>query len=1020
MERSITEGGRKNTLDYVHITRTRTKGGARRRRRECSIVRSECIVRYRHYIHTIPRHLYFRKTNCRFYLPLFQCLLKISKKMYTQLNGKKSAFARTNSICPTPEESLLKAVLKNDRRTVSRLVEDNPDLLNHIYGSEYNKPILLIACSEENVEADTVKTLVDLGADLYYSSDLDEEWQAIHFAAFSTRSAVLKVILDNLKNPGDINALAKGNNALHVLIRYGKSDSEEFPECVKLLLEEGIDVNQGDGDNISPILWAAKKGYKEIVKLILENSAVPVDIDSHQSRRETARDVILKKKLYDGALPEKTDNNNETDVNTLFKYLYSKNENAFLNFKSGEIYDLVDSSNNSATLLQVSCEKRLKRAVEHLLNKGADPNLTTSKNKKTPIEITADNGSYQIFQLLVDHPKIQAPKAVLVTLLKNLDNEPLPGISHERCYDILIEKAQVNKNLIDINQTDDSNNSPLHYAVRYSEAEEIEKLLELGASLGSKNKYGAMPIQDIEPELLEKHLDNCIQFDSKGKKFEKQDFSVTFNYQTLIPPAKKIEYNVAFENSDPETNLNHFITQELVAETEVIYYMSKAPEFRHLLKHPVIVCFLFMKWHRIRWLFYSNLAFYIAFFLSLVVYIFMSYANFTNEANSSLESFIIRLSYVIFLITYMVLVFRELFQITVSPSKYFKNFENYVEIILIIFTGCILFTPNPTDDTRKILSSISILLAAFELVLMVGQHPKLSTNVVMLETVSLNFFKFLIWYSLLIIAFALSFYILFSETETNNKNSTTETEDAGEEDFFTDPGKSMFKTIIMLTGEFDAGSLKFQHFPIVSKVMFALFIFMIAIILLNLLNGLAVSDTQQIKNNAELVGHIARAQHIHYVESMLLGNVLPRTLFKKINDTCCCFPDSGNCNFTVFKPLAERACLFPHYLDYKLMVYPNKGGEIYLEEKGKTAFKRNCIGSCTRMYLDKDTIRRTNRIIQEKREAKKIKSEDNQLRKIENVVKALVENASKDKKEISLLNKKLDDIVRYISVENDQ
>lgn len=932
--------------------------------------------------------------------------------MYRQLNGKREGFERTNSICPTPEEILLKSVLKNDIRNIIRIVESNSNLLSHIYGLEYNKPILLIACSEENVKADTVKTLLDLGADLYYSSDLDEEWQVLHFAAYSTKSDTLREIVKNLRNPGDINTLAKGSNALHILIRYGKNDStDQFIECAKILVQEGIDVNQGDSDDISPILWAAKKGFKEIIKVILEHSDIPVDIDSHQSRKETARDIILRKKLYDGELPEKVDSRNESDANVLFKYLHSKNENGFLNFKNGDIYDLVNVDNTSSTLLQISCEKRLTRAAEHLINKGAYPNLTTSKNRKTPIEICAENGCYKIFEILLDHPKIHVPNTVLIALSKNLDNDELPGISHKKCYDALLEKHH----LIDINETDESGNSPLHYAVRYSEPEETEKLLQLGASLGSKNKYGVMPIQDIEPELLEKHLDNCIQFDLKGKKFEKEDFSITFNYHTLIPPAKRIEYNVAFENSDPETNLNHVITKELVAETEVISYMSKAAEFKHLLKHPLIVSFLFMKWHRIRWLFYTNLAFYIAFFLSLVVYIFVWYANFTNVENSSFQTFITNLSFGIFLITYIILIFRELFQITVSPKKYFQNFENYVEIILIFFTGSILFINSPTDDTRRILSSISILLAAFELVLMVGQHPKLSTNVVMLETVSLNFFKFLMWYSLLIIAFAFSFYILFSESEIDAKNNT----ESDDEDFFTDPGKSVFKTIVMLTGEFDAGSLNFHHFPVTSKLMFALFVFMIAIILLNLLNGLAVSDTQQIKNNAELVGHIVRAQHIRYVESMLLGNILPSNILKKINNICCCFPEASNCTFRMSKPLARRACLFPHYLDYKLTVYPNKYGQIYLEKK-ESLFGKNCIDSCAYIYLDKETVKRTNKIIQERREALKIKNEDNQLREIKDIVKTLAENANGYRKEIFELNKKLDNVVRYISVENNQ
>ncbi|KAJ8934909.1 hypothetical protein NQ318_012458 [Aromia moschata] len=773
--------------------------------------------------------------------------------MYEPLTGRKEGLMRTNSICPSPESVLLELVKKNERENIVRFIEANPKLLDYVYSPEYNKPILLIACSEDDVEPATVKTLIDLGADLHYSSEIDEEWQALHFAACHTRSAILRVIIENLRNPGDINATAKGSNALHVLIKHGRTDlTDEFGECAKILVQQGINVNLGDSNGVSPILWAAKRGYKDIIKTILENSVVPVDLDSHQSRRKTARDIITSENLYDGPLPEKCDNNNETDENILFRYLQCENESAFINYKNGDISGSVNADNSHSTLLQTSCYKHLRRAVDHLMKSGANPNLTTKNNRQLPIELAAECGCYEIFETLLSHRDIRVPKSVLVTLLKYTDNEQFfnVGISHAECYKILLKHLERNENLLDINEVDDSQNSPLHYAVRYADSEKVEELLQLGASLGCKNKFGVMPVQDIGAELLEKHLNSCVEFDRNTKKYDKEDFQVTFNYRTLIPPLKKPHYNVAYDNSDPETSINHIVTRELVAETEVISYMSRTPEFKYLLQHPVIVSFLFMKWHRIR-----------------------------------------------------------------------------------------------------------------------------------------------------------CFYILFTDGEPVSRN---ETEGGEDEDFFTDPGRSVFKTIVMLTGEFDAGSLNFQHFPVTSKLIFSLFVFMIAIILLNLLNGLAVSDTQMIKNNAELVGHISRAQHIQYVESMALGNILPSTIIKAINGLCCCFPQYADHKFSMYKPLAKRVCLFPHYLDYKLTFYPNKYGEICLPVKGKKRglFARNCY-DCSHIYLDKETVKRTTAIVQQRREEEaKVKQEDNHVQKIDDIIQRLKENAASDRMEIFILNKK--------------
>ncbi|CAH1953908.1 unnamed protein product [Acanthoscelides obtectus] len=276
------------------------------------------------------------------------------RPLSSELNDR-TPFQRTNSICPSPESQLLEAVLQNNIVHVKRLLRNNPDLLNYVYTPEYNKPILLIACSDENVTAGTVQALVDAGANISTISELDQGWSALHFGAAKTDSTTLQVILKALNHPGDINVLAKGNNALHVLIKHGDSTkSGEFKRCVQLLVEEGINVNQTDNNGFSSILLAAKKGFRDVVEVILEKSPFQVDLDSHQLRnKKTARDLILSEKLYDGPLPgEVTNNNVQTDeIQVLFECLKRGNENGFLNYRNGDI-ERVDADDGANTLLQ--------------------------------------------------------------------------------------------------------------------------------------------------------------------------------------------------------------------------------------------------------------------------------------------------------------------------------------------------------------------------------------------------------------------------------------------------------------------------------------------------------------------------------------------------------------------------------------------------------------------------------------------------------------------------------------------
>ncbi|XP_066254102.1 transient receptor potential cation channel protein painless [Euwallacea similis] len=858
-----------------------------------------------------------------------------NRKMYQSSNGNGSKLSRTNSqICPSPEEELLEAVLANNSDKIVQVISKHEYLVTHTY-LECDKRILIIACSDPRVTANTVKQLLTFGANP--RDKTTDGWEALHWAALKTDEETLKVLLN--MNPGDVNVVDKyGNNALQILIRHGAINSPMFGNCARLLIERGVNVNHTDNKNKTALDWAEKKKVNNEIQAILKDT------------KESRKPVLT--------------NNNLNDGEQLLSYLKQQDEAAFVYYQGGAIEQWVEYEEGS-TLLQICCDKGLNKAAKHLLSKGADFDRTGMKDDNKPVIKVAQRGNSELFKLLLDkyEPISKIPKGILAILCKYSDSHMLGEQECYKAYIDRIKKGTPDEKSFKVNEIDINGNSPLHYMIRYGSSESIEELLNLGASLGAKNNFNFMPIQDIKPELLEKHLDNCVCFNMTSAKTEKEDFEVKFNYRSLIPPYVK--------NCKPDKDLEAAkiiseFEKELVAETEVISFMSNSTEFKHLLKHPVIVSFLLIKWLQIQWLFWTNLSFYITFILSLVVYIFSDYAYFNTEEKSLFQASLSNISYVCLLVTLLILIIREFFQICVALPDYFKNFENYIEIVLIgITTFMIVFNKSSDIDTRKQLSSISILLAAFELVLMLGQHPYYSTNVVMLKTVSFNFFKFLIWYSLLIIAFALSFFLLFKTNATKDtrvevKNATVD-ESNNQDKSFDDPGKSVFKTIIMLTGEFDASNINFGTFPVTSKIIFALFIFMIAIILLNLLNGLAVSDTQMIKNDAELVGHVVRAQHIRYVESMLMENILPNNIIKKISDMCCCLPISRNCSLKIADALSGDVCLFPKYLNYELALYPNKNGPVVFP-KDQKGLRRGCV-PCNVIRLDTDTTKRINQIV---------------------------------------------------------
>lgn len=894
---------------------------------------------------------------------------------------------RTDSLCPSPEELLLDYVRKNDPARIENLIRDHPHLLSHIYGYPHNKTILQICCCKEDVQLPIIELLVRLGANLFFAQEVDFMRNALHIAAQYGTPEVLRVVVKCMQQQagkGSINeADANGNTALLIVMKEREQDGAAL-QCARVLIENGIDVNRADGKQHTAILWAAKEGFKEMVRLLLQQGNV--DVDGGKLRGKTARQWIEEKRLVDedALIDYPTTNNNQNAKDILFGYLKENRESDFVNYS--KISDYVDGDDGVNTLLQLACKNGLKNAVRHLLNHKADPNHVTFKNPKTPLEIISELGYYEIFKLLLQNDRIKITSNVICNVFKYMDRTNMGNSNYEICYQLLRERIT---DAI-VNTADSDKNTPLHYAVFYSKPECVLDLLDLGASLANKNQFNISPIQNIHADLLEQHLDRCVTAENVKEGDVDENCVVTFNYRTLVPQTPPtdvvVEKSIDVEEQNPLREM-----QELVAETEVVSYISQSSELRHLLKHPVLASFLFMKWHRIRWFFYTNLTFYLTFCLSLILYILL---NCTNEDNNSNNSVFSNVILVLLSVTYVILILRELFQMFVSPKTYFCSFENWVEICLIAVTLCIFLDEND----NKQFSAIAVLLATFELTMLVGQHPKICTNVVMLRTVSCNFFKILLWFSVLILAFAFSFYVLFHQTanEKTAQNATDETVD-----FFGDPGLSVLKTIVMLTGEFDASSMNFTTFPLASRLIFLMFVFMIAIILFNLLNGLAVSDTQMIKNDAELIGLVARAQHIRYIESMILGNILPTSILKFVKNVCCCLPITHKSYLAIPRILAERVCLFPRFLpNFLLKFYPVKCGEVIIECPQGTD---KCFACCNKLYLDGKTVRRTLGMLHQRKATKTTSNVDGIIKEMQERIEQLQQQQADVLKKVDLI-----------------
>ena len=109
---------------------------------------------------------------------------------------------------------------------------------------------------------------------------------------------------------------------------------------------------------------------------------------------------------------------------------------------------------------------------------------------------------------------------------------------------------------------------------------------------------------------------------------------------------------------------------------------------------------------------------------------------------------------------------------------------------------------------------------------------------------------------------------------------------------FNHPIEAAIKTMAMYVGELDLSEMplgvskgmKHGNVTVTLIHVFILaFIFFIVMVLGNLLNGLAVSDTSEILRKAETLHQISLINNLTYGESVIMGNLRD---FKKIAETC--------------------------------------------------------------------------------------------------------------------------------------
>ncbi|KAJ8710570.1 hypothetical protein PYW08_009085 [Mythimna loreyi] len=610
-----------------------------------------------------------------------------------------------------------------------------------------------------------------------------------------------------------------GHTVLH------KAILEEWGPGVSVALEAGASITATDSKRETPIHLAAMKGNVDILNEILNVAKQKDVIDITNSNRETALFKAVgnghlncvKRLLEEGASITKT---LSRQVN-LFHIAAQKGNLEVLTVLLDHDYTITRRMVNYLTAddkkgygpIHFAVENNHPKCVKRLLARNAYRCLRTSYGLlkgSTPLHIAAIHNNIEIAKIIM------------------FNNEDTVHIINNMGW------------------------TPLHTASHYGSRDMITLLLKEGADLSrctnGPNKCRNTAIDMImnnlskPTEFMEKIFDECIS--TNDSNLQDPNCEVTVNYKILVPTAdEKVQMKVV----------------DALLKTGDRYGQ------RRLLVHPLLESFLYLKWKALLPFFYTMLAFYAFFVLSLTTFIIsvLFYEDTEGSAPLILNSTAWE---VVLYITIVLIIAQEILYMNIS-NGYFGQLETWVKLSAVGLAVILPYALGPTftdADWPRHVATGAMLLSWLEMMFLLSRFPNWGYYVLMFGKVSTNVIKILLTFAFLVVGFALSFMIQFHSQIP-----------------FESPWAALVKTIVMLTSEFDYEDLvspkEFVTSLLVVRIIFLTFLILASIVLMNLMVGVAVNDL----HNLQVLGNVRRlAKQVEFLGS--LEHLVYNRLFKKL------------------------------------------------------------------------------------------------------------------------------------------
>ncbi|XP_049879814.1 transient receptor potential channel pyrexia-like isoform X2 [Pectinophora gossypiella] len=408
---------------------------------------------------------------------------------------------------------------------------------------------------------------------------------------------------------------------------------------------------------------------------------------------------------------------------------------------------------------------------------------------------------------------------------------------------------------------------PLHTAAHHGSRDVIALLLREGADLSvytdGPKKYRRTAIDMIinnlskPTDFMEEIFDSYIQ--SNSQNLQDPNCEITVDYSVLMPTICEME------------------------QMKVIQALMKTGNRygqKRLLVHPLVESFLYLKWKALLPFFYTIIVMYALFVGSLTTFtvsvFFYKDTHDENDRPMWLNAHF--WGYAVYTTIFLLLI-QELLYMNIKSSRYFVQLETWVKFSSIglatILPPAVLVTAWSDAEWPRHVATVALLLSWVELMFLLSRFPNWGYYVLMFGKVASNVIKILATFLFLVIGFSLSFMIQFKSISP-----------------FEGPWASLVKTIVMMTSEFDYEALfdedhskELANSLVIIRLIFLVFLILAAIVLMNLMVGVAVNDI----NDLEILGNIRRlAKQVEFLgtlDTLVYNRVFSTILPKRVNNS---------------------------------------------------------------------------------------------------------------------------------------